>query len=615
MRSIELLAPARNADIGIEAIRHGADAVYIGAKSFGARAAAGNSVEDIARLVSFAHFYGARVYVTINTILDDRELEEATALIHQLYEVGVDALIVQDMGLLKQNLPPIPLHASTQMDNRSAEKVKFLRSVGFRQVVLARELSLDEISRIHSTCPDVKLEVFVHGALCVSYSGQCYVSEACFGRSANRGECAQVCRMEFDLEDEDGRKILRCKHLLSLKDICQIDVLEDLLRAGATSFKIEGRLKDVDYVKNVTAAYSQALDEIVKRHPGRYERSSAGRVRLSFTPDVRKSFNRGFTHYFLNGRQPDIFSFDTPKALGEEVGRVKDVFTNHFTIAGVKSFSNGDGLCFIDSEGKLRGFRINRVDNGRLYPLEMPRGLRSKMKVYRNYDHKFNQLLQQNSAERLISVDVDVYETEEGFRLEMSDDYGRKVEVCVAANKELAHTPQTENVKRQLSRLGGTGFELRECRLKYRNNWFIPSSLLGEWRRMLVAEMRLLPLITVSGLDERNDSGFTDTSDAIGVDASLTYLSNVMNSSAAEFYKELGAVSVDPAFEQEHRKDVPVMFCRHCIRYSLGLCSKSEGGRRGDYRGGRLFLRLSNGKRFRLEFDCSECMMKVYVVE
>ncbi len=631
MHKIELLAPARNADIGIEAIRHGADAVYIGAGRYGARAAAGNSVEDIKRLVDFAHFFRAKVYVTVNTIMTDAELDDAEKLIHQLYEIGVDALIVQDMGLLRMNLPPIPLHASTQMDNRTVEKVRFLRSEGFEQVVLARELTLEQIREIHRECPDVALEAFVHGALCVSYSGQCYVSEACFRRSANRGECAQVCRMEFDLEDAEGHKLMKRKHLLSLKDLCHVDVLEDLLDAGVTSLKIEGRLKDMSYVKNITAAYSEALNRIVKRHPDRYERASQGQVRLKFTPDVHKSFNRGFTHYFLYGRGDDIFSFDTPKALGEEVGKVKDVFSNHITVAGVKSFSNGDGLCFVDGNGKLHGFRVNKVADGRLYPLEMPDGIRSKLRLYRNYDHAFEQILAHESAERVVPVDIDVDETPTGFRLTMNDTEGYySASVEVPYEKELARTPQTDNVVRQLSRLGGTGFELRECRVNYKKNYFIPSSVLGEWRRCLVRSEEL-------GVNHPDGNSSLLTPHSSLKTSSLSYLSNVMNSRAEAFYRERGATTVEPAFELEHRSDVPVMFCRHCLRYALGMCSKNHSslltphslrsfsavlGKDSEqgsnfcsrwHENSSLFLSLANGRRFRLEFDCRQCMMKVYL--
>ena len=334
-RKIELLAPAKNLVCGIEAVNHGADAVYIGAPKFGARAAATNSLEDIRRLTEYAHLYCVRVYVTVNTILRDEELVETERMIGELYRIGVDALIVQDMGITRLNIPPIPLHASTQMDNRTVGKVRFLAEAGFRQVVLARELSLDEIASIHQACPDVPLEVFVHGALCVSYSGQCYVSQACFGRSANRGECAQFCRLPFSLVDADGKTIVRDKHLLSLKDMNQSDLLEQLLDAGATSLKIEGRLKDVGYVKNVTAAYRQKLDAIFARRR-EYVRASSGISRFHFRPQLNKSFNRGFTHYFLEGRTEDIGSPDSPKSLGEEMGTLKEQRDGWLSVSGVK---------------------------------------------------------------------------------------------------------------------------------------------------------------------------------------------------------------------------------------------------------------------------------------
>ena len=439
-RPKELLAPAKNLECGIEAINHGADAVYIGAPRFGARAAAGNSLEDIAALVQHAHVYNARIYVTVNTILRDEELKDTEAMIWDLYRAGVDALIIQDMGITRLNLPPIPLHASTQMDNRTVQKVKFLADVGFRQVVLARELTLDEIAKIHAACPDTLLEVFVHGALCVSYSGQCYVSQACFGRSANRGECAQFCRLGFDMVDADGKVIARNKHLLSLKDMNQSENLEALLDAGASSLKIEGRLKDVSYVKNVTAYYRQKLDAILKRRK-EYIRASSGTVKLAFRPQLDKSFSRGFTDYFVHGRNPGIFSFDTPKSLGEEVGTVKEIRGNYLTVAGVKSFSNGDGLCYLDERGKLCGFRVNRVDGNKLYPQEMPR-VKPKTRLYRNFDQEFERVMQKKSAERKIAVTLRLEENNFGFTLSVTDEDDNRISLAMPREKELARTPQ-----------------------------------------------------------------------------------------------------------------------------------------------------------------------------
>lgn len=601
-RPIELLAPAKNLECGIEAINHGADAVYIGAPRFGARAAAGNSIDDIKALVDYAHIYNVRIYVTVNTILHDEELPETEKMIWELYRAGVDALIIQDMGITRLNLPPIALHASTQMDNRTPEKVKFLSDIGFRQVVLARELSLEEIKKIHDTCPVTLLEVFVHGALCVSYSGQCYVSQACFGRSANRGECAQFCRLAFDLVDSNGKTIEQNKHLLSLKDMNQSDNLEALLDAGATSLKIEGRLKDVSYVKNVTAYYRQKLDSIFK-YRKEYVRASAGTVKTTFTPQLDKSFSRGFTDYFLRGRNPGIFSFSTPKSLGEEVGTVKEIRGNYFTVAGVKSFSNGDGLCYIDGNGRLQGFRVNRVENNKLFPQEMPR-LNPKTRLYRNFDQEFDKLMQKKSAERKIAVDICLTENNFGFTLSINDENENSVSLTLQREKEPARTPQTDNLKNQLGKLGNTPFEARDIRIDLSDNWFIPASELSELRRNAVER-----LLELRKINYRQEIFRLKESKSKYPVSTLTYLGNVMNNSAAEFYKNHGVLKVMPAFEKEQPKDAVLMFCKHCIRYSMGWCPvhhKVRSPFREPY-----YLVSSDGRRFRLEFDCKQCQMKV----
>ncbi|MGP1424019.1 MAG: peptidase U32 family protein, partial [Prevotella fusca] len=411
--TIELLAPAKNLGCGIAAIEHGADAVYIGASRFGARQSAGNSVEDIGKLCEYAHRYGATVHVTINTIIYNDEFEDTLALVRELVAVGVDAFLLQDMGLMSKVREIVPdtvaLHASTQCDTRTWEKAEWLSQQGFDRVVLARELSAEEINGIHSRLPELELEAFVHGALCVSYSGVCYVSQYSFGRSANRGACAQFCRLAFDLKDSDGKTIEHQRHLLSLKDMSQIDSLETLMRSGACAFKIEGRLKDINYVKNVVSAYSKRIDEIIRKHPGEFRRASLGRVRYSFTPDLKKTFNRGYTNYFLKGRQADIFSPDTPKALGEFVGRVKEIRRDSFNVSSTANFANGDGLCFLsrDAEGlstRLEGFRVNRAVGNRLYPFKMPRGLKPGMGLYRNQDQAFDKELSGKTAERKIAI-------------------------------------------------------------------------------------------------------------------------------------------------------------------------------------------------------------------
>ena len=494
MRALELLAPAKNLECGIAAIDHGADAVYIGASRFGARAAAGNSVEDIRALCEYAHPFGVKVYVTVNTILYDEELEDTRRLLAELRKAEVDAILVQDMGVVEiineelkiNNYDYLTLHASTQTDNRTVEKVRWLRDIGFSRVVLARELSVEEIAEIHREVPDVELEVFVHGALCVSYSGICYASQYCFGRSANRGECAQFCRMKFSLQDAEGREIEHDRYLLSLKDMNQSDCLEELITAGATSFKIEGRLKDIAYVKNVTAAYSQRLNDIIRRHPDDYCRSSRGGCTYTFTPDLHKTFNRGYTHYFLHGRQPDIASFDTPKAMGEYVGVVKELRHDSFNVAGVSRFANGDGLCFLNDQGVLEGFRANRVVGNRIYPYRMPQGLRSGMRLYRNSDQEFDRLLARRSSERRIPVTLSLRAVADGFALRAND-----VEICYKAAHQEAQKPPHDNIRRQLSKLGDTIYTCEAVDIPADFNYFIPNSVLTDMRRRIVERLEI----------------------------------------------------------------------------------------------------------------------------
>ena len=602
---IELLAPAKNLECGIEAIRHGADAVYIGAPKYGARAAAGNSLDDLRQLAEYAHQYGARVYVTLNTIIYDDELAEVERLVWDLYHIGIDALIVQDMALLTMKLPPIELHASTQTDNRTPEKVKFLYEQGFSQVVLARELSLDDIAAIHRACP-VPLEAFVHGALCVSYSGQCYASQACFGRSANRGECAQFCRLPFDLVDADGRVIERARHLLSLKDMNRSAHLEAMMDAGVRSFKIEGRLKDVSYVKNVTAAYRQAIDTILACRP-EYRRASQGVSTYTFTPQLDKSFNRGFTDYFITGERSEVYSFATPKAMGEPVGHVKEVGRGYIAVSSVQTFHNGDGLCFIDERGELQGFRVNRVEGIRLYPKDMPRGLRVRTALFRNYDREFERLLSRPSAERRIPIDLVMRDTPQGFSLTLSEKDGYSVTVDFARDKELARTEQRAGIEAQLSKLGGTIFLANEVEVDFGDNWFIPSSVVADMRRTAVEALKELKNEN-SKLRVNNASRIQNSEFKIQ-NSSLTYLANVANHRAAGFYRARGVEEVLPAYELSAPRGATLMFCRHCLRYAMGWCSH-RGGKPSPYREPYTLV-SADGERFKLEFDCKECIMKV----
>ena len=605
IQTLELLAPAKNLECGIAAIDHGADAVYIGADHFGARAAAGNSTDDIARLCSYAHQFGARVYVTVNTIVYDNEIDSVRRLLKRIGEAGADAILVQDMALVSM-LSDIGLemHASTQTDNRTAEKVEWLRGLGFKRVVLARELSVDEIAEIHAKHPDVELEVFVHGALCVSYSGQCYASQYCFQRSANRGECAQFCRLKFDLVDAEGKVIEHDRHLLSLKDMCQIDNLERLAEAGAVSFKIEGRLKDVAYVKNVTAAYSRRLDEIVAAHPDKYRRASFGRVDYGFDPDLRKTFNRGYTTYFADGRQPDIFSPDTPKALGEYVGKVKEVKRQCLTVSGVASFANGDGLCFINADRQLEGFRVNRAEGNHLYPSSMPRNLRQGVALYRNNDQQFERLLSRPSAVRRLSITMSLSATESGFALDVATEDGRKARVEAKAEHTVAQKPQHENIVRQLSKLGTTIYDCTNITIPDDFPWFVPSSLLAQMRRDACAE------VSEHSLTSKNPSPLTSNSLSpltYKNPSRPPYLLNASNTLAVEFYRQLGVEASAFETQKKHGVGEKLMQCRFCLRHALGYCV-NKGGRKPQWKE-PLFLRLPDGRKFQLQFNCKRCEM------
>lgn len=602
-RPIELLSPAKDLNCGIEAINHGADAVYIGAPKFGARSAAGNSLEDIRELCEYAHLYGARIYVTLNTILKEEELEEAERMIWDLWRVGTDALIIQDMGITRQNLPPIPLHASTQTDNRTPEKVRFLEAAGFTQVVLARELSLNEIRRI-SEATTVPLEVFVHGALCVSYSGQCYLSAALSGRSANRGECAQYCRLPYTMVDATGTEIVTHKHLLSLKDMNRSDQLEALLDAGVSSLKIEGRLKDVGYVKNITAYYRKKLDAVLSRRP-EYRRASAGRSTYTFEPVAEKSFNRGFTPFLLEGRTADITAFNTPKSLGEPVGTVKEIKGNSFTVAGLKQLNNGDGLVFFNRKGELEGFRVNRVEANRVFPLDMPQ-LTPKTPLYRNFDQAFDKLLAKPSAERKLSVEIEFLDNPFGFTLCMEDETGARIMLTEPFAKELARREQQDNIRTQLSKLGNTPFEASKVVVGLSENWFVPSSLLADMRRrgvekLLEARRARYPRETVKRVQSSVSIPFPERQ--------LTYLGNVANGKARSFYQDHGVEQIDPAFELSPRKDVPLMFTKHCLRYSMGWCPTYQKDK-SPYK--EPYYLLYKDTRLRLQFDCKHCQMLVF---
>ena len=623
MRALELLAPAKNLECGMAAIDHGADAVYIGAVSHGARVAAGNSIENIKTLCDYAHQFMAKVYVTVNTIVYEDELQEVEKLLLDLEHAGVDAILVQDMAIVemmrrmwKEGSVTMAVHASTQTDNRTSEKVAWLAGQGFSRVVLARELSIAEMAEIHRKEPEVELEAFVHGALCVSYSGVCYASQHCFRRSANRGECAQFCRLKFDLIDAGGQQVDRSRYWLSLKDMCRIDHLEQMAEAGATSFKIEGRLKDVSYVKNVVAAYSQKLDEIIKHSNGRWCRQSLGHCEYAFTPNLRKTFNRGFTDYFATGVRTNISSVDTPKALGEFVGKVKEIRRDSFNVAGTAAFANGDGLCFFDHDRALHGFRVNRAEGNRIFPLRMPIELKPGMGLYRNSDTAFEKVLMGKSAVRRISVRICLRTSSLGLTLRMSV-IGTDMEV--EAHREIqlqpAQKPQQENIRRQLAKLGNTHFVAHEIQVDTETAaLFIPSSVLAELRRDAVEK---LDEMMVMEYVRRNDVPVArhrihQPMPTPPIYVEYDYMYNVSNHLAREFYAQNGQRRVGEAFELTKNRrghNNVIMQCRHCIRQLMGYCSRE--GKKMPWQE-PLSLRLPDGHIFTLGFDCRNCQMLVY---
>lgn len=607
---LELLAPAKNADYGIEAIRHGADAVYIGGPAFGARATAGNSVEDIARLCTYAHQYHAQVFVALNTILMDNELADAEKLIWQLYEAGADALIVQDMGVLQLNLPPIALHASTQMDNRSPEKVAFLEQVGFSQVVLARELGLSQIRDV-AAHTNMQLEFFIHGALCVAYSGLCNLSHSFSNRSANRGECSQMCRLPGNLKTRQGDVLAQNEHLLSLKDNNQTENLEALIDAGIRSFKIEGRLKDLSYVKNVTAHYRQKLDAIMARRP-EFKASSHGRCEHSFIPDPEKTFNRGSTDYFVNERSQGIKDFRSPKYIGEEVGKVVSIGKDFIQVSSTHEFNNGDGLAFFpanfamakQSDDKLQGLRVNRAEGLKLHILQVPKDLKVGMTLYRNHNQAFEALLSKESSKRIIGVDLRLSDTQDGLALTLTDIYGLSATVNLVVEK----TPATDvdktlqNTRTQLGKLGSTDFVARSISIDTAQAWFLPASVLNGLRRDGVA-----------ALEAARAQGYVrplpwkHNQDAVYPVKHLSYLGNVANEKAKDFYQRHGVIEIQDTYEKNGvTEDVPLMITKHCLRFNFNLCPKEVPGIKAD----PMVLEIGNDV-LKLVFDCPKCEMMV----
>ena len=609
--ALELLAPAKNADFGIEAIVHGADAVYIGGPAFGARANAGNPVGDIERLAAFAHRYNARVLVALNTILKDEELEDARRLIRQVYEAGADALIVQDMGLLELDLPPIQLHASTQTDIRTVEKARFLEDVGFSQMVLARELSLEKIRSIADKTT-ATLEFFVHGSLCVSYSGLCNISHAQTGRSANRGDCSQACRLPYSLADQNGEVVTENKHLLSLKDNNQSDNLRALIAAGISSFKIEGRLKDLSYVKNITAYYRQQLDAILADRPD-HRRSSSGCSTFLFTPQPEKSFNRGSTDYFVNERHVDVGAFESPKFVGERIGEVIKLGRTSFDVSAGHALHNGDGITYYTAKQELVGMRINLAEPvGNAYRLtpsltdgRLPADLQVGTTLFRNRDQEFERLLEKKSAERRIPVRLRFEETAHGFALRLTDDEGISAEASLEHAKEIAQNPDRalQTLRENLAKLGNTIYSAEEVDLALTSSWFIPASALNALRRDVADALDLARQAAY----KRPPRHAPIDPPAPYPDDALSYLGNVYNEKARTFYEKHGVKVIEPAFEcHQERGDVSLMITKHCLRYSFNLCPKQVKGIRPDP-----MVLINGNEKLTLRFDCKPCEMHV----
>ncbi|MBN1876110.1 MAG: U32 family peptidase [Anaerolineae bacterium] len=638
IKATELLAPAKDLECGIAAIDSGADAVYIGAPRFGARAKAGNDLDDIAQLARYAHQYWARVYVTVNTLLYNHELPEAVHLIHQLYERDVDAIIVQDMGLLESDLPPIPLIASTQMHNTTPEKVAFLEAVGFRRVILARELSLTQIRAIHQAAPNVELEFFVHGALCVSFSGQCYMSYAIGGRSGNRGECAQPCRRRYTLVDRDNKPVIVStqgvsvpgrsgstsrlsegeregqnpgRHWLSLRDLNLSAHLDDLLDAGITSFKIEGRLKDVAYIKNVVSFYRQQLDAVLVARG--WLRTSSGYSVPDFTPDIHKTFNRGYTTYFLHGRTDSPGAIDTPKMIGEFIGIVTHLSPSppfHLSLDRDVTLQNGDGVAFFDASGELQGTVVNGVE-GRQIALNDLTGICPGTSLYRNHDHAFLTHLVKAKVKRSVAVVFTLDETDEGFILTVEDEDGNTATEALVADKILARKPEMAQatVVKQLQKTGDTVFECTDLYIHWQVMYFLPVAELNDLRRRVLEKLGQVREVSYR-LQRRYQPKRKTASESIPYpETRLTFKGNVLNEKAAAFYRRHGVTEIEPAAESGlNMRGQPVMRTRYCLKHQLGLC---DGTRRPSHLKEPLYLVDEDGHRYPLHFDCAACEMEV----
>lgn len=606
---LELLSPAKNLECGLAAIHHGADAVYIGAPKFGAREAAGNSIGEIEKLAAEARIFGVKTYVALNTILYDNELAEAEKIIHQVYEAGADALIIQDFGILEMNLPPISLHASTQMNNFTVEKIKFLEAVGFKRAVLARELSLDQIAAIADQTT-IELEAFVHGSLCVSLSGQCFMSHSMGGRSANRGACAQPCRKKYSLTDASGKVIIRDKHLLSLKDLNRSKSISELAASGIRSFKIEGRLKDLDYVKNITAYYRKELDRILEEKP-EYLPASLGKTSLLFSPDPARTFHRGSTEYYLRGRKDPVANLDSPKSTGEELGVVTRITMDSFQLSGTTLVSNNDGLTFTDRNGESIGLKVNKVENGVIFPDRM-NGVFVGAKLFRNYDHQFQMALTKKTSERKIPLSVSLRKTDDGF--EISGNSRLKFALSIPKIPANDPTKSRENIIRQLAKSGDTPFYIKDVDTGGNECYFFTVQQLNELRRGLLSAQPDLDT-TKSLIEQISEKPVSTVSPGEPIldkpSSNLHFENNISNRLAMQFYRRHGIENPEMAVEKRAVTGrLQVMITKHCLQYELGYCARFGGKFPSEY---SIPFYLNDGNQsYSLEFDCKNCMMKIF---
>ncbi|WP_166920518.1 peptidase U32 family protein [Flavobacterium poyangense] len=606
-KKIEILAPARDLIGGMAAINSGADAVYIGAPQFGARSNANNSIEDVAALVKYAHLFNAQVFVVMNTILYDNELDTCRAMIWQLYDIGVDALIIQDMAIMEMDLPPIVLHASTQANNRDADKIKFLKDAGIKRVVLARELNLHQIKQIYDEA-DVELEFFVTGALCVSFSGNCYMSVANGERSANRGSCAQNCRLPYNLIDGNGETLIRNSHLLSIKDLDVSDQIPNLIEAGIVSFKIEGRLKDVAYVKNNVSYLRQKLDSYLEGSD-KYIKASSGKCTYTFDSTLNRTFNRGYTDYFVNERHSSIGSWESPKSKGQYIGKLIRTVGNAYEIENGELLNNGDGLCFINENNEADGIYVNKAENGKVYP-NVLKEIKDGTFIYRNNDTAFIKIVErEDSAIRKIGTTLLLTENENGFELIATDEDGNVSIVKLDHAKEQTKNNESiaENFKTQLAKTGFTPYSADEIDVVFSQNWFLPISKINEMRRNVFDQLTEIRLANY----KREEHQLVKTSHPYP-ETKLDFMYNVSNKTARKFYERHGVTEIEKAFElQWDPGKSRVMTTKYCIKYELKKCPIHQK----DIVGTKVKepLVLKQGElEYKLKFNCKPCEMEIW---